>query len=188
MNLRSAELTAKYIGTKSMMTINLFTQAMASAALAYIRYKDNRQTLENNPALGVTVALADARFFCEAIGWCALLLRRLRHEAEVEGMSELLTQHKDFIDRSYEMRKVVNHSYNEDLADSYRTDNYKEGLHKENFAFSFELDEDKSVNKFTLGTTTVDTDEFITGLSQIELDLLALDVPRAGTYEVVSRE
>lgn len=184
MNIRSPELMSKYIGTKSMMTINLFTQAMASAALAYVRYKENRQTLEDNPALGVTIALADARFFCEGLGWCALLLRRLRYEAEVEGMSELLIRHKDFIDRAYDMRKVVNHSYNEDLADSYRTDKYKKGLHKENFAFSFELDNDKNVNKFTLGTTIVDMDAFMNGLSQIESELLALDVPRAGTYKV----
>lgn len=183
MEIHSLELMAKYVGTKSMMTVNLFTQAMASASLSYIRYKENRQKIDENPALGVTIALADARFFCEAIGWCALLLRRLRHEEEVEGMSRLLNQHKDFIDKSYVMRKVVNHSYNEDLADSYRTNNYKQGLHKENFAFSFELNTDKSVNKFTLGTTVVDMDDFMSGLQRIELDLLALDVPRKGSYE-----
>lgn len=185
MNLPSPELTAKYIGTKSMMTINLFTQAMASAVIAYARYKDNLQAIDRNPALGVTIALADARFFCEAMGWCALLLRRLRHEAEVEGISELLTLHRDFIDKAYRMRIVINHSYNEDLADSYRTDNYREGLHKENFAFSFELDKDKSVNRFTLGTTIVDMDEYVNGLRHIESDLLALDVPRAGSYKAL---
>lgn len=183
MNIGNPELMAKYVGTKSMMTVNLFVQAMASTTLAYVRFKDVRQKIDDNPALGVTIALADARFFCESIGWCALLLRRLRHEAEVEGISELLTQHQAFIDSMYELRKVVNHSYNEDLADSYRTGNYRQGLHRENFAFVFELDKNKALNKFTLGTTVVDMDTFIEGLRQIEADLLALDVPRAGSYK-----
>lgn len=99
-------------------------------------------------------------------------------------MADLLAKHKDFIDMAYKLRSVVNHSYNEDLADSYRKDNYKESLHVESFAFIYEPDHDRSKSKFTLGRTTVDMDEILETLKQIEAGLLALDVPNSGSYKV----
>jgi len=187
MEIKNVELLVKYVGVKSMMTINLFTQASSAVKLSFERYKSDRQVVDSNAALGVTMALIDARFFCEGLGWCALLLRRLRHETEIDDLPQFLIDNKSFIDQAYEMRKLVNHSYNEDLADSYRKDNYKDGLHKDKFAFAFELDKDKSVNKFTLGTTEIDMDKFIKELTNIETGLLNLRVPRSGSYKSIPK-
>ncbi|HSX28925.1 MAG TPA: hypothetical protein VLE73_00030 [Candidatus Saccharimonadales bacterium] len=171
MNFDETMLLSKYGSKKSLLAVTMLIQAAVAARLAFSRYGQSHERLKDNPPTMVMYLLADARFFCEACGWVALAVRRLRHEQTPE-IANYLQQNARHIDSLYELRKSVNHHYNEDLADEYRTGNYKRGRHQEKLAFYFSPQDDGIT--FRIGTIEVNMISQLASIQKLEGDLLAV--------------
>lgn len=164
-------LMSKFISKKCALAIVMFVQAMTAAELAFTNYANLHDDKKANLPAKAMQMLAYARFFSEACGWCALAIRRLRHEGTPE-IRAFLEQNKRHIDNLYEIRKSVNHHYNEDLADEYRTGNYKKGRHQEKLAFTFSCNSDGI--SFRIGTIEINMISQLASMKKLEDDLLAM--------------
>lgn len=172
MNLNDSLLLSKYANKKSFLAVTMFVQAAVAARLAFQRYGQSYEQLKSDPPTMVMNLLADARFFCEACGWSALAIRRLRYEQAPE-IKKYLQQNLKHIDNLYEVRKSVNHHYNEDLADEYRTGNYKKGRHQEKLAFYFSPNDDGI--SFRIGTIEINMISQLASIQKLEEELLAIN-------------
>lgn len=143
---------SKFINKKCALAIVMFVQAMTAAELAFTQYADLYSDKKADPATKAMQMLSYARFFSEACGWCALAIRRLRYEG-VPEIKTFLEENKRHIDNLYAIRRSVNHHYNDDLADEYRTGNYKTGRHQEKLAFIFSCNPDGV--SFKIGTIEI---------------------------------
>lgn len=165
------ELIEKFISTKSSLAIVMLVQAMISAEVAFNNYSAAYSRKNNNSVTVTMELLAHARFFSEACGWFALSSRKLRHE-NIKGMQNLLTENQQHINNLYSLRNSVNHHYNEDLADEYRTGNYTSGRHQENLAFIFIANLDGI--SFKIGTIEINMISQLASMNKIENELLQL--------------
>ena len=144
---------------------------MTAAELAFQDFSRLSNNESVDPPTKAVQMLAYARFFCESCGWCALAIRKLRHEKTTD-INKFLSGNKRHIDNLYELRKAVNHHYNEDLADEYRTGNYKAGRHQEKLAFIFSYNPE--LMSFRIGTLEISMISQLASMAKLENELLAL--------------
>ena len=172
MDANDVTLISKYVNQKSFMAVMMFVQASSAANIAFSRYSNSYSNLKSNPPAMVVQLLVDARFFSEACGWCALAIRRLRFEDKLK-IKEYLTKNEKLINSLYNVRTLVNHTYNEDLAESYRKNNYKEGTNQKGLAFNFSPNSDGV--SFRIGTLEVNMISQLASIQKLKLELLAID-------------
>jgi hypothetical protein len=172
MNKEELDLMAKYTNDKAFIAILIFVQASVAANLSFTRYNHTYSKIKNNRPQLVMELLADARFFCESCGWTALALRRLRFDKD-NTFRSLLKNNKSHIDNLYNMRNLVNHTYNEDLDTAYRSNKFDRLLHQRNLAFNFSTDEDGV--SFNIGTLRVNMVSHLASIQKIRKELLAVE-------------
>jgi MinD superfamily P-loop ATPase len=165
-------LISKFVDKKSLMAIVMFTQSVIAAEEAFIQFESIRNNKTIPAPTKAMRSLAYARYFCEACGWCALALRRLRHDDE-KHFSGVLLDNKKHIDSLYNVRIEVNHKYNEELIDAYVNSNYDNQRHQKNLAFNYSI-APEGVG-FRIGTLEISMVSQLASMKKIETDLLGLN-------------